>query len=401
VKISVVTTGDDILKGKTLNTNFNYLAQRVFEKGVEIRFEISVPDREDRISEALDFLRGKTDGAVIIGGLGPTHDDRTREGLAKFIKENPFFDKGLWEKLKKIEPELDIEKHGKYAWNFKRARLLDNPTGIARGYLYEKNNFFIFLLPGPPREFIPMVEKHVLPYLEKRTGKEYRTKVIKTFGLKEIEIMQKIKQREEFLKPFSILPAMQEVRVVLYGKEKELEEKITVLKELLNDFIYTEEDERIEEVVGKILKTRKLTLSTAESCTGGLLGDIITRVPGSSDYYKGGIIAYSEKIKTDILKVNQETIKKFSVYSGEVAKEMAEKVKKIFNTDIGISTTGIAGPSGGTPEKPVGLIYMGFSYKDKNFVLKEIFKGSREEIKLQAVCFILNELRKKFKEEKR
>ncbi len=401
MKISVVTTGDDILRGRTLNTNFNYLAQRVFEKGTEIKFEISVPDEEDKISEALEFLQRKSNGAIVIGGLGPTHDDRTREGFAKFIKEKPFFDKDLWKNLKKIEPGLDVEEHEKYAWNFKRARLLDNPTGIARGYLYEKNSFFVFLVPGPPREFIPMVEKHILPYLQKKTGKEYRTKIIKTFGLKEIEIMQKIKEREKFLKPFSILPAMQEVKIVLYGKEKELKEKGNLLKKLLNEFIYSEKDERIEEVVTKILKRRKLTLSTAESCTGGFIGDIITRVPGSSDYYKGGIIAYSEKIKTDILKVKKETIKKFSVYSEEVAKEMAENIRKIFKTDIGISTTGIAGPSGESTEKPVGLVYMGFSYKDKTFVLKEIFKGLREEIKFQAACFILNELRKKFKEEKR
>jgi nicotinamide-nucleotide amidase len=400
IKIGVIATGDDILKGITLNTNFNYIAKKINEVGGEIVFEISAPDDENRISEALNFLRRKTDGIIIIGGLGPTHDDRTREGISKFLKIKPFFDENIWKDLKKIEPNLSKEKHFKYAWNFKGFKILDNPNGIAKGYFYENKDFFLFSFPGPPKEFIPMVSNFLLPYLSKKTKIKKQILRIKTFGLKEIEIMEKIKGKEEILKPFSILPKFEEVEIVLYGKKEELKRKRKIIKNLLKDFIYSEKGENIEEVVGKILKKKKLKISTAESCTGGLLGDIITRVPGSSCYYKGGIIAYDENIKINILGVKKETIEKYSVYSEEVAKEMAENVRKIFGSDIGIGTTGIAGPKGGTKEKPVGTVYMAISYKDKNFLFKNLFKGEREEIKLRASYFVLNKLLEILKGEK-
>ncbi|MEO0261924.1 MAG: nicotinamide-nucleotide amidohydrolase family protein [candidate division WOR-3 bacterium] len=400
IKIGIIATGDDILKGITLNTNFNHIAKKISEIGGEVIFEISVPDDEERIKEGLKFLKDKVNGIIIIGGLGPTHDDRTREGISKFLKIKPFFDKNLWEELKKIEPNLNKERDFKYAWNFKNFKLLDNPNGIAKGYFYENKNFFLFSLPGPPKEFIPMVENYVLPYLKKKIKKKYEIIRIRTFGLKEIEIMEKIKGKEEFLKPMSILPKDLEVEIVLYGKKEEINKKLKFLRKRLKDFIVSEKGERVEEVLGKFLRKRNLTISTAESCTGGLIGDIITRVSGSSDYYKGGIIAYNEDIKVNILNVKKENIEKYTVYSEEVALEMAENVRKIFNTDIGISTTGIAGPKGGTKDKPVGLIYMGISFKDKNYVFKEIFKGEREDIKMKASLFILNKLLKILKEEK-
>lgn len=399
IKIGIIATGDDILKGITLNTNFNYIARKINETGGEIVFEISVPDNEEKIKESLNFLKDKVNGIIIIGGLGPTHDDKTREGISKFLKIKPFFDKKLWEEVKKIEPKLDERRDFKYAWNFKNFKLLNNPNGIAKGYFYEKKNFFLFSLPGPPKEFIPMVENYVLPYLKKKINKKYEIKRIRIFGLKEIEIMEKIKEKEEFLKPMSILPKDLEVEIVLYGKKEDINKKLKFLRNKLKNFIISEKGEKIEEVIGKYLKNKKLTIATAESCTGGLIGDIITRVPGSSRYYKGGIIAYNEDIKVNILNVNKEKIEKYKVYSEEVALEMAENVKKIFKTDIGISTTGIAGPKGGTKEKPVGLVYMGISFKDKNYVFKEIFKGEREDIKMKASLFVLNKLLKILKEE--
>lgn len=399
IKIGILATGDDILKGITLNTNFNYIARKISETGGEILFEISVPDDEEKIKESLNFLKNKVNGIIIIGGLGPTHDDKTREGISKFLRIKPFFDKKLWEEVKKIEPKLDEKRDFKYAWNFKNFKLLNNPNGIAKGYLYEKKNFFLFSLPGPPKEFIPMVENYVLPYLKKKTKKRYEVRRIRTFGLKEIEIMEKIKEKEEFLKPMSILPKDLEVEIVLYGKKEDINKKLNFLRNKLKDYIISEKGEKIEEVLGKLLKNKKLTVSTAESCTGGLIGDIITRVSGSSEYYKGGIIAYNEDIKVNILNVSKEKIEKYTVYSEEVATEMAENVRKMFNTDIGISTTGIAGPKGGTKEKPVGLVYMGISFKDKSYVFKEIFKGEREDIKMKASLFVLNKLLKILKEE--
>lgn len=401
MRIGILTTGDDILKGKTLNTNFNYLAKRLWEYGASVSFEISSADNKESIKKALQFLSRESDGIIVMGGLGPTHDDMTREGFAEFIKQKPFFDENLWKDLKKIEPALERKKHEKYAWNFKNTKLLENPAGIAKGYFYTKNNLFLFLLPGPPREFIPMVEKHVLPYIKRKTGVSYKIKVFKIFGLKEIEVMEKLKEKEENLKPYSILPSLEEVKIVLYGKKEDINKKQRILRKIMGDYLYSEKEETVEEIVGKILKKKKLTLSTAESCTGGLLGDIITRVPGSSEYYKGGIIAYSKEIKTKILKVKEETIKKHTVYSEEVAGEMAENIREIFKTDIGISTTGIAGPTGGTKDKPVGLVYMGICFGGKTFIFKKIFKGKREEIKLQSALFVLNELGKKLKEEKK
>lgn len=399
IKIGIIATGDDILKGITLNTNFNYISRRINETGGEVIFEMSVPDDEERIKEGLKFFKDKVNGIIIIGGLGPTHDDRTREGISKFLKIKPFFDKKLWKEIKKIEPKLDEKRDFKYAWNFKNFKLLDNPNGIAKGYFYEKKDFFLFSLPGPPKEFIPMVENHVVPYLKKKTKKKYEIKRIRIFGLKEIEIIEKIKEKEEFLKPMSILPKDLEVEIVFYGEKRDLSKKLKFLRNKLKNFIVSEKGEKVEEVLGNILRKKGLKISTAESCTGGLLGDIITRVPGSSDYYKGGIVAYDEDIKVNILNVQKEKIEKYTVYSEEVAIEMAENVKKMFKTDIGLSTTGIAGPKGGTKDKPVGLVYMGISFKDKNYVFKEIFKGEREDIKFKTSLFVLHKLLNILKEE--
>lgn len=393
----VISIGNELLCGDVLNRDLSIIAVISKDYGIDINKEITVKDLIKDITSALSEIN-KYDIAFITGGLGPTDDDVTRKAIASFLGKELKFDSELYKKIEKRIRDWNLPKspyHKNYAYIPEGCAYIDNPNGIAPGLLCKKEKTTIIVLPGPPRELEPTL-KNAFAQLSFKPISRGIIKIYRTFGTREVELQKIISHIPGFDSiEVGYYPSIYGVRLkITYPDKITLQEMEPLIKERIGKDLYSESNEEMEVVLGKIMKGKNLTISTAESCTGGLIGDLITRVPGSSKYYIGGIIAYSNDVKVKILGCSQETLKKFGAVSEQIAAQMAEGVRKVIETDIGISTTGIAGPSGGTPHKPVGLVYIGFSDGRKTKVIRKIFKGSREEIKHQSALWALDLVRR-------
>ncbi len=395
MKAIVITIGNEILSGDIVNKDLAVIAQIAKEYGIKIQKEITVKDDVEEIKRALKDTSAYNI-VLITGGLGPTSDDVTREAVAMFLGRELVFDDELFNNVKKRIKELGIKDnplHRNYGYILKDCMPIDNPTGIAPGILCKHKNQYIILLPGPPRELEPTLKNAFLRMGFKKKS-DGIVKIYRTFGIREVELQRAI---DEMLKATSdtieigFYPSLYGVKLKVKYPDKKIMEKLErFLWKKIGENLYSDKDEELPEVLGKILKDKNLTISVAESCTGGLVGDLITSVSGSSAYFMGGIIAYSNEVKIQLLGCNREDLEKFGAVSREIALQMADGARKKINTDIGISTTGIAGPTGGTPQKPVGLVYMGYSDGQRQEVIKRIFKGKREEIKKQAALTVID-----------
>lgn len=403
MNLEVITTGDEIVSGITLDTNFHWIAGRLTELGFNVGFHTSVGDNRELILNALEVAGKRSSVVIVSGGLGPTPDDLTAEVASLFFGVPLELNK---EALYMVEERLReqgrkfLEVNKKQAYLPKGATVLKNLWGTAPGFQFENKGVTFFFLPGVPKEFKAMVEEYVIPYLNKRCPNRdvYRVRTIKTFGLRESEIAERLRgiEREGIKIGFS--PSFPEVhiRVVARGKEVDslISETVNDIASRLGDCVFSTEGENLEEVVGKLLFQRGLTLSVAESCTGGLLAHRITNVPGSSNYFNRGVVVYSNESKVEILGVPEEMILSFGAVSAEVVKAMAEGIRRISNSDLGIAISGIAGPGGGTPEKPVGTVFIGMSHGKGTESKRYLFKGSREEIKILSSETALDWIRK-------
>jgi len=253
----------------------------------------------------------------------------------------------------------------------------------------------ILILPGPPRELESVLDK-VLDRIAGPVSERSLTRRMKTFGLRETEIYELLNPLRDVLEPLGYYPSIYgvEIEIRASGDPGEAEDKLHFkeekIREVLGDNVYGVDGDTLEAVLGRILREKKLTLATAESCTGGLVGNLITDVPGSSDYYLGGVVAYHNDVKMKLLGVSEATLREFGAVSEPTARQMAEGVRKLIGADVGLSTTGIAGPTGGTPEKPVGLVYMGVAMEGKTRVIKRIFRGNRLEVKKQSAYTVID-----------
>ena len=389
----IITIGNEILKGDIVNKDLAIIAKTAKAYGIEIEKEITVRDIVKDIQDALTFSAGY-DIVFVSGGLGPTEDDLTRTGLANFLNTKLKFDEDLLKSVKERINSWHLPEsplHKQYAYYPEGCKTIDNPTGLASGILCKKDNTIIIVLPGPPRELEPTL-KNAMKMLNIPKKQEGIVKIYRTFDIRETEIQEIIRRidPEKKLK-VGYYPSIYGVRVKIeYKNEDEIHHFEPILREKLGNDLYSDENEELEEVFGKIMKKKGLTVSTAESCTGGLIGDLITRVSGSSAYFMGGIIAYSNDVKIKVLGCNEEDLRKYGAVSEQIAEQMAQGARRIIGTDIGIATTGIAGPTGGTPEKPVGLVYIGYSDRETTRVIRKIFKGNREEIKKQSALYALD-----------
>ncbi|MEN3045154.1 MAG: nicotinamide-nucleotide amidohydrolase family protein [Candidatus Hydrothermales bacterium] len=389
-KISCITIGNEILSGYRVDSNFYYLAKKLGELGEEVEIHVTAKDSKESIKEALSFCLEKTDTLFTIGGLGPTIDDITRESISEFFNIELVFREDIFNDLKKREPLLSEKEHKKYGLFPKGAKIYINEIGLAHSFLVEKKGKKIFSLPGPKNEFEHSLEKILKDFEPKKDHK------VIYFDLpfkKEIEIQDVLKEKVN-LNLLFFLPYTGGVILGVKGKREEVNETKDFLYKTFMDDISSEGPILLEEVVGRLLKEKGKKISTAESCTGGLLSSRITDIPGSSEYFIGGVIAYSNEIKKKILGVKEEDLKNYGAVSEPVVKKMAESVRKLFDTDFGLSISGIAGPTGGSKEKPVGTVYLAISYEKETLVFKKLFRGKREEIKFKSSHFILNELRK-------
>ena len=409
MKAIVISVGDELLNGRTLNTNLRTIAEFLSKFGIPIIRNCTVRDKVEEIVKVIREAMKDAEVVIVTGGLGITVDDVTREAIAEALNAELIFNQDLYEKVEKRLLDRGVEvtdEHKKYGLVPAGFELIKNDFGLAPGYFLKKDGKILFVLPGPPHE-LKNILFNATEKFEKLTREKLLVKTVKTFGLKESDILMKIKDVIEELKPigsYPIIPGMVDLRLTLVGEneeelEREMEKRLNILREKLGDAIYGYDDDTLPGVIGEILRRKNMTIATAESCTGGLVANYITDVPGSSDYFKGGVVSYWNEVKSSVLGVSEIILEHFGAVSEPTAVMMAEGVRKLLDSDVGISTTGIAGPTGGTPEKPVGLVYMGISIRGKTFVLKKIFKGDRLMVKKQAALNLLDFLRKKLGED--
>ena len=393
MKVSIIITGSEFTKGLKQDKNGHYIAKKCFEKGLKVNSIILTSDDQYEIETFLKIALDKSDIVFISGGLGPTDDDKTRVAVSEAIGVPLIYNedwlKKLKEKYKKIGKEFTPERKKMAQIPF-RAKPIENPVGNALGFIKVLDDVqkAIVALPGVPSEMKVMLET-VFEYLQIKEQKGF-VHLFRTYGKDEVEIDEVLKDIDK--KTLNASPYGVDI-YIWDNNDLFLENKIKVIKERLGSLIYSEDETSMEEVVGKLLKEKGLTLSTAESSTGGLIASRIVNVPGSSAYFMGSVVAYSNQVKENVLKVSKENIEKYGAVSEPVARQMAEGVKDLLKTDISLSDTGIAGPTGATPDKPLGLHYIGMGIENKTVVEKVIFKGHRNDVRLRVSQHALNMLR--------
>jgi len=399
MKGALLFIGNELISGAIENINSLTATRELTANGFEIEEIVVLPDKVNLIIEYLKTLAEKYEFLIVSGGLGPTDDDLTNLAVAKAfmlpLKEHPEFSSAIrHSKEYTTSQEIAI----KMAFLPEGAIPLSKDFSSA-GYYLKVNNKFIFLLPGIPQQFSQLLKKEVIPMLLKETKQteNYFIKTLRFFDINETDLNQFIKSA--FAGDSSVkigyYPVFPEVKLILQGNNSQvLEEAVCKIKEKFRVQLISEEDEGMPWVIGKLLTEKKESIAVAESCTGGLLSSLITSVSGSSAYFERGFVTYSPESKIELLGVNPATIEKFGVVSYEVAFEMAEGVKRKVGVSYALGITGFAGPTGGTPDNPVGTVYIGFAFKNKVKSFKFMFSGSRKEIQTMASYTALDILRR-------
>lgn len=406
MKAEIIAIGTEILLGDIINSNAQYLAQELATLGIDMFYQQVVGDNENRIIHAFDEAYSRSDIIITTGGLGPTDDDITKEIAAKYFNKELLPDEISIQKIKgyfKSRERKMTENNLKQGLIPQDAIVINNNNGTAPGVIIEENNKIMIILPGPPKEMKPMFEETVRPYLENMSDSVLVSKMIRILGIGESAVAEEVKDLMDIQTNPTIAPYAKEVGVTLRltakAENKEEAEKLIlpiekIITDRLGENVYATEDISIEDVVAKLLIEKKLTIATAESCTGGMIASTLINYPGISEVFLEGAVTYSNEAKHKRLGVKNETLDKYGAVSEETAREMAIGIAKTAGTDVSIVTTGIAGPEGGTDEKPVGLVYIGVYVSGEVKVKKYIFNGNRSRIRLQATMMSLDMLRR-------
>jgi nicotinamide-nucleotide amidase len=406
LRAEIVSVGTELLLGQIVDTNAAYLSRALSEIGITLHRRSTVGDNMERLLAALNEAMASADVVLTIGGLGPTMDDITRDGLAAALKDPLQLDENIADRLSDFFRQRNVplvKSNLRQAMAPVYGRIIDNPNGTAPGLLFENLGRIGIALPGPPNEFIPMVDNHVIPYLSAKTGGvgAIRSLVLRVAGVGESLVEEMVKDLMLDSNP-TVAPYAKvgEVHLRITARADTPEQaaelildRATLVRARLGTSIYGENDTPIEGAVVELLRQRRETVSTAESCTGGLVAQRITDISGSSEVFPGGVVVYSNTAKTDLAGVPAETIARVGAVSQEVAGSLANGVRERFNSTYGIGITGIAGPTGGSPEKPVGLVYLAVSGADGCEVEKANYIGSRSIIRQRASQTALNMLR--------
>ncbi len=406
--VELVSIGTELLLGNIVNTNTQFLAEKCAGLGLTMYYQTVVGDNHDRMAEVIRTALGRSDIVILNGGLGPTEDDMTKEVCAEVMELPLVEDVHSTERIQAFFKDSTSkgisDNNWKQALAPAGAKILDNDNGTAPGYIVEKDGKTAILLPGPPDEMIPMFMEQVYPYLKELQPEVIYSQMVKVCGMGESRLASELRdlieqQTNPTIATYAKVGEVH-IRVTAKAEDEESAKKLIkpVVKEIkhrLGDKVYsTKENETLEMAVVKLLEKYELTVTTAESCTGGLLAGRLLNVPGASDVYKEGFITYSNKAKRKYLEVSKSILKKYGAVSEQTAKEMA--IGGVFATDCDacVAVTGIAGPGGGSEEKPVGLVYIATYMKDHVKVKEYHFKGNREKIREQAVVKALNLLRR-------
>ena len=388
----IITIGDEILYGHILDTNAKWLSKNLNELGVKTNKISTIGDNYIQIKEVLQSSIKENDIIIFTGGLGPTNDDITKKCLNDFFKGKLITDNNTLFHIKKIfkKRNLDLTKKNRdQALVPDNCKVLHNKYGTAPGIAFEKDNKLVISLPGVPYEMKSLFEDKCSQIIKQKFSLSIiHHRTIKTVGIGESWLSDLISEWEKNLDnniSLAYLPSIGRVKLRLTGRGNNLnkiksafdKEEKKVLP-IIRKYIYGFDNEELESCVGNLLIKNKKTLSIAESCSGGYLSHLVTSIPGSSKYFSGSVVAYSNNIKINNLNVNKKNIEKFGTVSKEVVEEMATNVRKKFNSSIGISTSGIAGPSGGTENKPVGTVWIGYSDKNKTLSKKLLLTNRRD-----------------------
>ena len=391
MRVELVVIGDEILAGRTVDTNSNYIAQGLLKLGLTPSMITVVPDAYSELAKALRNIISRADIIITIGGLGPTPDDKTRESLAEALS------RPLEENTEAACMLMNYKVKNSVGYN-KQVSMpegsiaLHNLVGIAPGiYIKTPEEKRIFSLPGVPNEMKAMFDNEVSRILEheiKTTPSSVY--LLRTTGICEIDLLKRLSDYPANLKEkIAFYPSYEGVDIRIVG-DKEIYKKC---KGLFSPYVYTEKELLLSEIVGNLLREKRATLSCAESCSGGFLSSRIVDIPGASDYYLGGVVSYSNEAKMKTLGVDKELLEHYGAVSGEVAKNMAEGAKANFGSNYALSTTGIAGPTGGTQEKPIGLVFIALARPNKpTYIRRYRFNGTREMVRrktVQAALFLL------------
>jgi nicotinamide-nucleotide amidase len=413
MKADILTIGDEILIGQVIDTNSAFIGSELTKAGIDIRQILSISDKELHILDALDKAIGNTDFIIITGGLGPTNDDVTKTALLKYFGGKFIVHE---ESLNQITNFFALRGKSLSDRNFKQAEVPDtcevllNKSGTAPGMVFNKNNTIVFSLPGVPFEMKELLTNEVIPYIRSKRNLPIRFhKTILTEGIPESSMADLLKEWEDSL-PEDIKiaylpsPGLLRLRISISGVNEEyLNNKLNVeidkaLQLIGNKNAFGFDFDTLEQKVGEALIMKKSTLAISESCTGGKISSLITSIPGSSGYFKGSVVAYNNDIKTSLLNVSSASLAKFGAVSEEIVKQMAIGVKELMNTNFAIATSGIAGPEGGSENKPIGTTWI-CVISDKKIVTRHFLFGENRERNITRASFAaLNLLRNLIRE---
>mgnify|MGYP000926756578 CR=1 FL=1 len=407
MKAEIVATGTEILLGQTLNTSTHFLTGKLSELGIEVDYHTTVGDNSQRLEKVIRQGIERSDLLIVTGGTGPTADDLSKELIGKVLGLEMVLDPASLQRIEDYyalhgSPMPEADK--KQAYFPEGAQILPNAQGTAPGFIIRKDAKIVILLPGPPQEMEPMFMDYVWRYLERvaqaDTQRMY-VRVIKVVGLGESELEEKLGDLLGKDNPSIALlckHSEMHIRVVVRGNadkaDEILEETELEIRRRLGDKVFGVNEDTMLQLVSESLKKMGLTIATAESCTGGLLGATLTQLPGSSDFYLGGVVSYSNALKESFLGVNPNTLERYGAVSAETALEMAAGIRERTHSDLGVSITGIAGPGGGSKEKPVGLVYIGLATPEGTQAQKFQFQGERESIRQHTVQAALDWVRR-------
>lgn len=410
--VEIVTTGSELLLGQIVNTNVAYMSARLNELGFDVVYQTTVGDNHDRMKSVLENALSRADIVITSGGLGPTQGDITKEVSAEIFGRKMV----LHEESKRRMDEHFQKRQVVWTENNLRqvtlpegATVFLNYNGIASGVALEDDQGKILVnLPGPPSEMKDMFERSLKPYLEKKFGFKYVivSKVLNTYGIGESLLETKIKdlilKQSNPTLALLIRPTGVIIRITAKAKDKNTAE--AMIREMeqeiysrVGEYIYAVDDEPLENIISKLLMDNKLTIACAESCTGGMLASRLTSVSGSSAYIKGSIVTYSNEMKMRFLGVDENLLLEKGAVSKEVATQMAEGIKALIGSDIGVGITGIAGPTGQTDDKPLGLVYIAVSGKCGTIVKENIFSGDRATVRFRSTQEALEMVRQYIK----
>lgn len=402
----IIAVGTELLMGQIANTDAQFITKRLSEIGINVHYHTVVGDNTKRLKETLALAFSRSDAVILTGGLGPTYDDMTKETVASFFGLSLIEDENalnsIYDYFKKMNREM-TESNKKQALIPEGATPLYNKFGTAPGCLIDKDGKIAAMLPGPPREMKPMFTEYLLPYFGEKSGFFVLSDYIRIFGIGEAEAESKITHltasKNPTVAPY-VNPGELTLRISARGKTKEEAEKLIApvkaeIKEIFGDKIYGEGlTYSLPQCVLDMMSERDLTLSVAESCTGGMIASAITDLNGASKVFLYGAVTYANSAKEQALGVLPETIKKHGAVSEETVLEMARGVRLKSGSDIGVATSGIAGPSGGTPDKPVGTVYIAISTKKTDKAIRLFIPGMRDRVRNSAMLNVFDLIRR-------